>query len=303
MSDGDNHEHDAEEMIAQLNALADELEHYPDSEVREKALDLVQIIVQLYGEALRRVIEIINASPRKEELLSPLLADEVVRAMLTIHGLLPLELRERVAAALEQLRTLLLSRGADTELIGVEDGIARLRLMRSGKGAASIAALKSEIEKHLMEAAPDLVGVEIDGLAEQIEAPSKTAFYLNSESQPARLFQIKRLQQDRSSSASGAWVPVIRTSGMQEGQFRTISFDEHAVVVCKINGEFYGYRNSCAVGGRPLDAAAQQLPIITCACHGYHYDLLRNGACVERSDLRLESLPLIVEDEKVKVAL
>lgn len=310
MNNDDIQEQDAEDMMAQLNALLEELEQYPDSEVREKALDLVQIIIQLYGEALRRVIDTVNALPLKEEMLSRLLEDEVVRAMLTIHGLLPIDLRERVAAALKQLRALLLSQGADVDLIGVENGVALLRLVRSGKGAPPVATLKAEIEKHLMEAAPDLVGVEIDGLAEQIEATSKVVSQLKSliapvpegEPKSARLFQIKRPQPDKSSVA-GAWVPVIRTSGLQEGEFKAISFGEHSVLVCRINGEFYGYRNACAGGLRALDDALFEMPLITCSCHGYHYNLRRNGACIERPDLRLESLPLIVEDERVKVAL
>lgn len=310
MNNGDAHEQDAEAMVARLNALVEELECYPDSEVREKALDLVQIIVQLYGEALRRIVETIHSSPLKDQVLPRLSADDVVRAMLAIHGLLPVELRERVASALGEFRSILVSQGADAELISVEDGVARLRLMRSGKGAPSIAVLKSQIEEWLMEAAPDLAGVEIEGLAEQIEATAKAALYLKSqiaphrgdEPQAAKLFQIKRPQPDKSSVA-GVWVPVIRTSGVQEGQFRAISFDEHALLVCRINGEFYGFRNSCADGGGPLDDALLEGPMLTCACHGYGYDLRRNGACVERPDLRLESLPLIVEDEKVKVAL
>ena len=283
--------------VQNMYNVAHRSEHYPDSELREKALDLVQIIVQLYGEALRRIIETVNALPRKEEILSPLLTDEVVRAMLTIHGLLPVELRERVAAVLKQLRTQLLSQGADVELIDVEDGVARLRLMRSGKGAPPVATLKSELEKHLMEAAPDLVGVEIDGLAEQMEATAKAASQLTSliapvhegEPNPARLFQIKRPQPDKS-NVSGAWVPVIRANGLQDGQFKEISFEEHSILDCKINGEFYCYRNACADGLRSLDDALVEMPLISCGCHGYHYDLRRNGACVERPDLRLERM-------------
>jgi nitrite reductase/ring-hydroxylating ferredoxin subunit len=43
--------------------------------------------------------------------------------------------------------------------------------------------------------------------------------------------------------------------------------------------------------------------MLTCACHGYSYNLKRAGACLERPELRLESLPLKVEDDKVKVAI
>jgi nitrite reductase/ring-hydroxylating ferredoxin subunit len=74
------------------------------------------------------------------------------------------------------------------------------------------------------------------------------------------------------------------------------------VLVCKIGGEFYAYRNGCADGGRPLDDALFESPMLTCSCHGYRYDL-RRGLAVERPELRLARLPLKVEEDKVKVAL
>ncbi len=55
MSEISAQERDTEELLGQLGALVEELEQYPDTEVREKALDLVQIILKLHGEALRRM--------------------------------------------------------------------------------------------------------------------------------------------------------------------------------------------------------------------------------------------------------
>lgn len=311
MNDAEVQAQDAEEMIAQLNALVEELEHYPDSDVREKALDLVQIILELYGEALRRIIQAVESLPLKDQVVSRLLDDEVIRAILAIHGLLPSALRERVAAALDELRKGLISQGADVELISVEDGVARLRLIRSGKGAPRVEILKSEIEKNLMEAAPDLLGVEVEGLPEGAAAAMappdlRSTVAFNLAGQPERpqpqLFQIKRPRPDKS-KVTGAWVPIIKAAGLKDGETRAINFSEHNLLACKLNGEFYCYRNQCAAGERALDDALLDGPILTCGCHGYSYDLRRKGACVERPDLRLESLPLIVEDEKVKVAL
>ncbi len=54
----------------------------------------------------------------------------------------------------------------------------------------------------------------------------------------------------------------------------------------------------------PLDALkiARQNPILSCLCHGYGYDL-RRGGCIARPDLHLKSVPLKVEDYKVKIGL
>ncbi len=311
MSEVPAQERDAEELLGQLGALVEELERYPDTEVREKAFDLVQIILKLHGEALRRMLTTFDSLPLKEQVHARMSADEVIRAILLIHGLLPAELGTRVANAIDELRPFLLSQGCDVKLLGVDGGRALLRLMRSGKGAPPVAALKLEIEKALDVAAPDLLGIEIEGVAEQVEATARAAALLGSiiaparsESAPAMLVQIKR-PRPVAANVGGTWVSVVRALGFEDGQFKVINYAEINLLVCKLDGEFYAYRNSCAAEqeGRPLDDALFDSPVLTCTCHGYSYNLRGGGACVERPELRLQSLPLKVEDDKVKVAL
>ncbi len=311
MNDGEVQEYDAEELIGQLGALVAELEQHPDTEVREKTLDLVQIILKLHGEALRRVLATFESLPLKGEIYSRLLGDEIIRAILTIHDLLPEELGARVAKAVEELRPFLISQGCDVKLLGVDDGRALLRLMRSGKGAPPVAALKLEIEKVLDVAAPDLLGIDIEGVAEQIEATAKAAAMLGAlitpprgeTPPPAKLVQLKRARPD-TANVSGPWVSVVRALGFEDGQFKIVSYAEINLLVCKLDGEFYAYHNACAAGpGGALDDALFDSPVLTCPCHGYSYNLRRGGACVERPELRLKSLPSKVEDDKVKVAL
>ncbi len=310
MSDVVVEEHDADELLGQLSSLLEELEQYPDTEVREKALDLMQIILKLHGEALRRILMTFESLPLKSDIYARMLGDEVIRAILTVHDLLPEELETRVAKAIEELRPFLISLGGDVKLLSVDDGHARLRLMRNGNGAPPLAALKLEIEKVLDVAAPDLLGIDIEGMAEQIEATAKAAAMLGamiaparSETPPAKLVQIKRPRPD-TTSVSGTWVSVVRALGFEDAHFKVIAYDEINLLVCKLDGEFYAYRNACAAEPkRPLDDALFDSPMLTCACHGYGYNLARAGACAEKPELRLQSLPLKVEEDKVKVAL
>ncbi len=312
MSEAEVQEYDAEQLLGQLSVLVGELEQHPVTEVREKALDLVQIILKLHGEALRRMLTTFESLPMKSEIYARMLGDEVIRAILTIHDLLPEELETRVATAIEELRPFLLSQGCDVKLIGVVQGRAQLRLMRNGKGAPPVAALKLEIEKVLDVAAPDLLGIDIEGLAEQVETTAKAAALLGAiitaprgggETPPTKLVQIKRPRPD-TTNVSGTWVSVVRALGFDDGQFKVVNYAEINLLVCKLDGEFYAYRNACAAGSdRPLDDALFDIPMLTCTCHGYNYDLRRAGVCVEKPELRLQSLPSKVEDDKVKVAL
>lgn len=313
MSGAEAQGYDAEELLGRLGALVGELEQHPDTEVREKALDLVQIILKLHGEALRRMLTTFESLPMKSEIYARMLGDEVIRALLTIHDLLPEELETRVARAVEGLRPFLISQGCDVKLVGVDGGRARLRLMRNGRGAPPVAALKLEIEKVLDVAAPELLGIDIEGVAEQVEATAKAAAMLGAmiapprsgaaaaAAPPARLVQLKRARPD-TSNVSGTWVSVVRALGFEDGHFRVVSHAEINLLVCKLDGEFYAYHNACAEGGRALDGAAFEPPVLTCPCHGHRYDL-RRGRSVEGPGLRLASLPVKIEDDKVKVAL
>ncbi len=299
---------DAEASVGELNALVEELEQYPDAELREKVLDLVQIILELHGEALRRVLMTFDSLPGKEQALTQLMSDDVVRAILLIHGLLPVNVETRVAAAIDEFRPHLLTQGCDVELLGVEDGRARLRLMRSGKGAPPIAVLQSEIERALAETVPDLAGVDIEGFAEQVAATAKAAAILSSRlrarsdaPQPTKLVQIKR-PPTHNEGAGGVWVSVIRALGFAEGAMKIVNAGGINLLVCKINDEFYAYRNACAAAPElTLDDAVFENPVLVCACHAYHYDLRRKGVCLERPELRLKSLDLKIEEDKVKV--
>ncbi len=311
MSQAEINNWDAEQAVAQLDALAEELEQYPDPELREKALDFIQLTLELYGEALRRIVQSLRETPQTDQTLGRLAQDEVVRAVLLIHGLVPVKLEDRVAAALTSLRTYLIAQGCDVQLLGVEDGRARMRLIRSGRGAPPVAALKTEIEQALAEAAPDLAGIDIEGLNEQIEATARAAELLGkiiapprNDNQPRqpKLVQIGG-RPPAKPSAGSVWVPIVRATGVAEGQFKIVSFGQTNLLICKIGGEFHAYRNACAAGDRPLDEALWESPMLTCACHGYRYDLRRAGACLERPELRLDALPSKVEEERVKVAL
>lgn len=290
MNEVSNGEAGAEELLGRLAALVEELEDYPDAEVREKALDLVQTTLHLYGEALRRMLKTLDSVEDREQIYARMFADDVVRAVLLVHGLLPTPLEHRVAHTIEGLRPFLLAQGCEVKLLGVENGRARLRLVRSGRGAPPIGALKLEIEKAFDAGAPDLLGIEVEGVDEPVEAPPP-------------LVHIKR-RSLQTAEVNGKWVSVIRAIGFDEGQVKTIKHADINLLVCKFSGEFYAYRNVCpAQPESALDDALIDGLLLTCRCHGFSYDLKRDGVCVERPELRLHSLPSKIEDDKVKVAL
>ena len=67
--------------------------------------------------------------------------------------------------ALDSVRPYMESHGGNVELLGIEDGVARLRLEGSCDGCpASASTMELAIEQALQEAAPDLEGIDVEGV-------------------------------------------------------------------------------------------------------------------------------------------
>ncbi|MBE3555332.1 MAG: NifU family protein [Thermicanus sp.] len=71
-----------------------------------------------------------------------------------------MEVREKVEEVLDKLRPFIQSDGGDVELLDVEDGIVKLRLLGAcGSCPSSTITLKAGIERALMEKVPEVVEV------------------------------------------------------------------------------------------------------------------------------------------------
>lgn len=71
-----------------------------------------------------------------------------------------MEVRGKVEEVLEKLRPFIQSDGGDVELIDIEDGIVKLRLLGAcGTCPSSAVTLKAGIERALMEEVPEVVEV------------------------------------------------------------------------------------------------------------------------------------------------
>lgn len=72
-----------------------------------------------------------------------------------------LEQKQQVQEVLDKLRPFLLRDGGDCELVDVEDGVVRLRLLGAcGSCPSSTITLKAGIERALIEEVPGIVEVE-----------------------------------------------------------------------------------------------------------------------------------------------
>jgi Fe-S cluster biogenesis protein NfuA len=149
-----------------IAALLEEVRSMVGPSTWPRVEELVRRLVSLYGAGLRRVLELVAERGRLDAPLAERLAgDELVSSLLLLHGLHPSPVEERVARAADALRDRL---GAEVTLVGVDaEGVVRVRVDAPGDARCGFsgAALARAVEQAIVEAAPEVRRVEVEGLA------------------------------------------------------------------------------------------------------------------------------------------
>jgi Fe-S cluster biogenesis protein NfuA len=98
-----------------------------------------------------------------ENLVQKLGRDELVANLLILYGLHPLDLETRVGHALDKARVKLRPHEGEVELLGIQDGVVRLRIHANGHGCGSTPeALREIVESAVLQSAPDVVSLAIE---------------------------------------------------------------------------------------------------------------------------------------------
>lgn len=158
-----------EELVRNLDATA-------DPNVRAAAKELVQALMDLQGACVERMLEIIHGTGEVgDALIGSFERDELVKNLMLLHGLHPVDLQTRIRQAIGKARQHLQTNGANVEIIAIdESGGVRLRL--SGKSShgcgSSFAALQGAIEEAIYESAPDIASLFVENAMEEQAAAS-----------------------------------------------------------------------------------------------------------------------------------
>ena len=267
--------------VERFQNLIARLESVDDVEARELAEELLATMLELYGEGLERIVRALDAAP---EVRDGLARDGVVASLLLIHGLHPVPVAARVEAALESIRPYMESHGGGVELVGLEDGVAHLHLRGSCDGCpASASTLELAIRQALEEAAPDLDGIRVDGVA-QTERPTPVP---RSGAEPG---------------AQATWMELDGVAGLAAGEMTEARVGVVPLLVANVAGTLLAYRNACAGCGAPLHRAELDGGLLTCAGCGRRFELPLAGRAVG-GDLGLAPVPLLEDAGRVRVAV
>jgi Fe-S cluster biogenesis protein NfuA/nitrite reductase/ring-hydroxylating ferredoxin subunit len=274
---------------------------------RERAEELVRLVVDLYGAGVERLLEIVDECGRLDDvLLDRLAGDALVAGILAVHGLHPDAVETRVARALDGVRPYLGSHGGDVELLGVTgEGVVRLRMLGSCDGCpSSSVTLTFAVEAAIQAAAPEVNGIEVEEAAPAPRTGSVipvTALRsrLEGGAAPAR------------AAAPSGWTTVDGLDGLAPGQLGTFSVAGTALVGARVGSDLFAYLDRCPVcgggladgvlarrlGGRPGDA------VLTCRTCSAHFDVRQAGRGLDGTGDHLDPVPLLVTDGVVTVAL
>jgi Fe-S cluster biogenesis protein NfuA/nitrite reductase/ring-hydroxylating ferredoxin subunit len=280
-----------QERVARMEALLGEIERLPDQDARSKAAEVVGVLLDLYGEGLARMMEVVAGGEERERSFEAFAEDELVSHLLLLHGLHPLDLETRVVKALEEVRPYLRSHGGNVELLGVEDGVARLRMQGSCSGCpSSTVTLRLAIEEAIQKTAPDLEGIEAEGVAEE-PGPAPTIV-----AGPTLRRKEKRPQEGGASS----WTVVGGLPQLSSGSMLVKEVSGEPVLFSRLGDDFYAYRNLCPGCGASLEEGSLNDAELACPGCAHRYDVRRAGRCLDDPLLHLEPIPLLVDEVAVE---
>ncbi len=151
--------------LARVEALIHEAEKLPDAQLRGRIQELIGLLMEFHGEALAKMLADVAAlGADGKGLIDAWSRDPMLSAALLLYDLHPVDMENRVLAALQQVRPYLKSHGGNVEFLGLVEGVVHLRLQGHCHGCPSSAAtLRGTIEKAIYEAAPDVAGIQVEG--------------------------------------------------------------------------------------------------------------------------------------------
>jgi Fe-S cluster biogenesis protein NfuA len=157
------------ERVQRIGALVQGIETIADPAVRAGTRLLVQSLMELHGAALERALDLTAETGEPGmKLIERLGRDPLVSSILVLYGLHPEDLDSRVLKAVEKVKPQLRKQGCEVELLGLSDGVVRLRVQTGEHTCGSTAkTVQVSLEDAIYDAAPDLVSLTIEGLEDK----------------------------------------------------------------------------------------------------------------------------------------
>src|SRR5213080_1437944 len=251
-------------LAARIEILVQEVAEFPDPHARATTEELVQALLNMYGEGLARLLELTAQTEASGlALIDTFASDDLLSSLFLLHGLHPLDIETRILQALDEVRPYLKSHGGNVEFVRVEDDIAHLRLQGSCDGCpGSTITLKLAIEEAIYKAAPDLDGLQVEGVTDPPPRPGIPVTFV-----PPR----RHKESTGSTQPDNGWRTVEGLASLPAGTLKEVTVEGTPLLFCQIAGSYYAYSNRCANCNAPLDGGRLQGTHLRCSSCGQQY--------------------------------
>lgn len=161
-------EKEFQQKVRQLGTLVGELDQMPAGGSRVAARELVQLLMEVHGTGLERMMELVFESGASGDvMINKLAEDPIVRHLLLLYSLHPDDLETRVVRAMDTANPRLRKFDCSVEQVGVRDGGVELHLHFSSPPHGSHGRnVRTIVEEAVYDLAPDLTSLTILGLDE-----------------------------------------------------------------------------------------------------------------------------------------
>lgn len=271
-----------EDVAGELDSLIQILDSHPDADVQRLALRLLDRVDVLHRLGLTGIIEELREA-NATEIMQHALDRPPVRLLLQLYDLLPGEDSGPIEIALDQVRQELTANGATVALVGVTDGVPRLRL--SGTDPKSIDGMREVVAAVLREQFPALQTVRFED--------HKSA--LADELLPLMVVE-RRPQQARS------WFPVTAADEIPAGTIVAATVAGRRLALWRDGFDVVAVRDVCPGSALPIAAASLAGREVLCPWHACRFDA-RTGRRVDAIGEGLEVFTVAVHAGVVEVEL
>jgi Fe-S cluster biogenesis protein NfuA len=162
------------EKLLQLGQLIAQFDQMPENPQKAAGMKLVQLLMDVHGAGLDRIMEIIC----ENEIIGPAIIeklgqDSITGSLLLLYSLHPDDLETRVKKAIERIRPRLRKVSYSVDLTRVNEGTVEVRVTSTSSGhtcGSTAKDVRAIVEEGVYELAPDVTSLEIRGLEEPANA-------------------------------------------------------------------------------------------------------------------------------------
>jgi hypothetical protein len=160
-----------QEQVRQLGQLITQFDQMPDNPQKIACKQLVQLLMDVHGAGLDRMMEIIFENEAAgPAIIDRLAQDSVTNSLLLLYSLHPDDLETRLDKAVERIRPRLRKVSYSIDLTRVCEGAVEVLVTSTSSGhscGSTAKDVRAIVEEGIYELAPDVSSLDIRGLEER----------------------------------------------------------------------------------------------------------------------------------------